>query len=150
MPQKDLCDLQVLAELMDRRFRGPFGWRFGWDGIIGLIPVMGDMITNAVSAYIILRAAQLRCPPSVLLRMAFNLLVENIVDIIPFFGNLFDFVWKANVKNVALAERFLSDPRGVRRNSRFMIFFMITALLAAAAGLAALSVFLLFKLVENL
>ena len=82
--------------------------------------------------------------------MVLSLLVENIVDLIPFFGNLFDFAWQANVMNVRLAERYLTDPAGVQRGSRFMIAALLLGFLAAAAIFTALSFMLIIKLVETL
>ncbi len=81
---KNLDDLRAITELMDRRWRGPLGWRFGLDGLLGLIPFVGDMITNTISVYVILRAAQLGVAPTVITRMGLNLLIENVIDISPF------------------------------------------------------------------
>lgn len=121
-------DLRVLAEIMDNHFKGPFGWRFGWDGLIGLVPVVGDVITSFVSLFIILRAAQLGCPGSVLSRMGLNLVVENLVDIVPFAGNLFDFVWKANIKNLRLVEQYLEHPEKTARRSGWVVGLSVAAI----------------------
>jgi hypothetical protein len=139
----ELKDLRILADAMDNHFRGPFGWRFGWDGLLGLIPVVGDTVTSAISAYIIFRAAQLGGPPSVLVRMGFNVVVENLVDFIPMLGNLFDFVWKANVKNIRLLEVYLANPSRVRRHSRGLIFLTFVLVLAAMVATIVFAVYTL-------
>lgn len=123
-------DIRRLSDLMDSRFRGPGGFRFGWDGILGFIPFFGDFLTNGASLYIIVRAAAIGCPPSVLLRMGLNLLVDNMLDLIPVLGNFFDFFWRANNKNITLLERYLSDPRRTVRSSRVVVWLTVLFLLA--------------------
>ncbi len=127
-------DLKRLAELMDSKYRGPFGFRFGWDGLIGLFPVVGNIVTTCVSLYIIIRAAFLGCPPIVIARMGLNLLIDNIFDWVPILGNIFDFMWRANNKNISLLEDYLANPRKAVAGSRGVIFgviFMLVALLAS-------------------
>lgn len=132
---KILRELRSLAEFLDTRFALPFGWRIGWDGIIGLIPVVGDFVTGSLSLYIVLRGILLGCPPSVVFRMGVNVLVDNVFDAVPVVGNLFDFVWKSNVMNLALIEGYLADPRRVVRRSRGLIFLMLATTTAFIGGL---------------
>lgn len=139
----NLSDLRKISDVMDRHFKGPFGWRFGWDGLLGLVPFVGDLVTNAISFYVVLRAAQTGVAPSVILRMGLNILIENLVDVIPFFGNLFDFFWKANSKNMILVESYHSYPKRVRRNSRFVLTFTVALILAMVVATIALSFFVL-------
>lgn len=103
-------DVRQLADLLDSRFKLPFGWSIGWDGIIGLIPGIGDLIMSGFSFYILMKAAQIGCPPSVLLRMCLNIVIDNLVSLPPFFGEIFDFIWKSNTKNVLLMEQYLNQP----------------------------------------
>lgn len=133
--EEGLAEIRKLAHLLDSRFRLPFGWKIGWDGILGLIPGIGDIATNSLSLYIIFRAALLGCPPSVLLRMGLNLAVDNLLDLIPLLGNLFDFVWKANNKNLALLESYLLRPRRVTIASRVLIALTLALILAVLGGL---------------
>jgi hypothetical protein len=147
---KNIADLRTLAVALDSKFRGPFGWRFGWDGIIGLIPVAGDAVTNTLSLYIIARAAMLDCPPAILLRMLLNLLVENVVDFIPLVGNLFDFVWKANLMNLRLIEAHLANPQRAQVNSRWVVFLVLVVLLLIFIGTVVGSIFILQWLLTQL
>lgn len=124
---KEISDLKTLTDFLDTRYRGPLGFRFGWDALLGLIPVVGDLVTSGLSLYIIFRAAALDCPPVVLLRMGMNILIENVIDMIPVIGNIFDFAWKSNLKNMALLDSHLRNPVQTRRSSRFFIW--LTALL---------------------
>lgn len=129
------AQIKKLAELLDAKFQLPFGLRIGWDGILGLIPGIGDFATNAVSFYILYRAAMIGCPPSVVLRMALNVIVDNLLDMIPFIGNIFDFFWKSNLKNVELMDRFLIERKQTVRSSRFVIALTVVCLLALFFGL---------------
>lgn len=153
MSSNQASDLTNLSDLMDTRFRGPFGWRFGWDGLLGLVPVVGDVVTNCVSVYIVFRAAQLGCPPSVLLRMGINILIENLVDIIPFFGNLFDFLWKANTKNLKLVDQYLANPTRAQNRSRLFVttsLALIVMVVVACLVLTVLALKFFIGLFDNL
>lgn len=132
---KDDRDIKTITELMDDKFKGPLGFRFGLDGVIGLIPGVGDLITNFISFYIIARAALAGYPASVILRMCLNVVIENIVDWIPLFGNIFDFFWKSNRKNLQVIYNYDHDPRGVRIQSLVLVLsvFILAVFLSMAA-----------------
>jgi hypothetical protein len=104
-----------LAELLDDRFRVPIvGWRFGLDGLIGLVPGLGDIATAAVAVYIIYRARRLGVPMRTRLRMAANVAVDLLVGAVPVAGDALDFAWKANRRNVRLVKDHLArlESRG--------------------------------------
>lgn len=128
MNDKNVKHLKSIATILDSQFEGPFKIRFGLDGILGLIPGLGDFITTCASLYILINAAKLGCGPATLIRMGFNIAVENILDMIPLFGNLFDFYWKSNLKNVALLERHLANPKKETRNSRILVIMILLSL----------------------
>ena len=114
-------DLKKLAEVLDSKFRLPGGIRIGWDGIIGFIPGIGDFITNLVSLYIIFRAAMMGCPPSVLLRMGLNVLLDNVFDLVPVLGNFFDIFYRSNLRNIEVVELYQTSPQPTVRSARMMI-----------------------------
>jgi len=99
-------NLDLLAHILDDYLRIPGTQiRFGLDGIIGLIPGIGDII-GAMASWIIILAAWLRGVPRVTLaRMFTNVAIETIVGTVPILGDAFDIAWKANRKNFALLER---------------------------------------------
>ena len=99
-------NLDLLSHLLDDFLRIPGTQiRFGLDGIIGLIPGIGDII-GALASWIIILAAWLRGVPKVtLLRMLANVAVETIIGSVPVLGDAFDIAWKANRRNFALLER---------------------------------------------
>lgn len=148
--ESQLKDLRLLTDFMDRHFKGPFGTRFGYDGLIGMVPIVGDIVTNSISVYVILRAALLGCPASVILRMGINLFVENLIDIIPFFGNLFDFFWKANSKNLKLIDQHFADPRRTQVSSRFFVAFAVLVVILFVLASLALAVFALAYLLKEI
>lgn len=129
-----LNQLRMLGKMLDSRFQGPLGIRYGFDGIIGLLPIFGDLVTSALSLYIIIQAAALGCTPATLTRMALNVMIENIIDMIPLAGNLFDFVWKANLKNLALIESHLANPQKVTWQSRTTILCIALVFILVLLG----------------
>jgi hypothetical protein len=67
-----------------------------------LIPGIGDATGAALSIYLIVQAARLGLPVSTLLRMVGNVALETVVGAVPIVGDIFDIVWKANIRNMAL------------------------------------------------
>jgi hypothetical protein len=70
----------------------------------------------------------------VLLRMAGNVALETLVGVIPVAGDLFDFAWKANLRNVQLLERHLIEPSRTRRHSVLLVSLVIATLLALSVA----------------
>ena len=136
--------LKILSTLLDSQFRGPFGLRFGWDAILGLVPVVGDLATTAVSIFIMGQAAKLGASPSTIARMAINVAIENIVDMIPLAGNIFDFFWKANNRNIQILESHVQNPGKTTLQSRITVGFVILCLLALLVGTGYLA-FVIFE-----
>ncbi|RZA04336.1 MAG: DUF4112 domain-containing protein [Proteobacteria bacterium] len=132
--------LRWLAEMLDSKFRLPGGIRVGWDGILGFIPGLGDVATSGISLYILFQAAMMGAPPAILGRMALNILIDNVLDFIPVIGNLFDFFWKSNLKNIALLDRYLADPARTARRSRWAIALTVAAVAIFAVALITAAV----------
>ncbi len=132
--------LRRLAHVLDSAIPLPGGVRIGADGIIGLVPGVGDLAGTLISSYILTQAHRLGAPASVLVRMGFNILLETIVGIVPVLGDLFDFAWKANRRNVELLERHLENPGPTRRRSTWVVVAVLTAVLAAAALVGYVSI----------
>lgn len=108
-----LARLDRLAGLLDARFRMPiFGFRFGWDGILGLVPGLGDMATAIPSAVIIHQAWQLGLPRHLLARMAVNTGADFLFGSVPVIGSVFDIWFKANLRNIAIIRRHLAGTSG--------------------------------------
>ena len=132
--------LKTIAYLMDESIRLPGGYRIGWDGIIGLVPGVGDVAGLAVSAYIIAESARLGASKSVLLRMSANAAIDAIFGAIPVLGDLFDFTFKANRRNLHLLQSQLDVPQRTRRVSiGWLAVAGVVALLVLVAVLVLLS-----------
>ena len=101
-----------LEILLDEAFRIPGTQiRFGIDGIIGLVPGLGDVIAGLLSLVIPLAAWIRGVPYVTLVRMAANLGIGVLVGTIPIFGDIFDIAWKTNRRNYRLLSRHLGEPR---------------------------------------
>lgn len=102
----DDADLAFLAGLMDDRFRIPgTNVRFGLDSVAGLVPGIGDAIGGIVSSYIIWRARRMGASNWVLLRMTGNMLFDSAIGVIPLAGDIFDWKFRANRRNLELLRR---------------------------------------------
>ena len=106
-------ELEAFARLLDSSIRLPGGFRIGWDGIIGLIPGIGDAAGLGLSGYLVWRAARLGLPRATLARMVGNVALESAIGIVPIVGDAFDFAFKANVRNVRLMRKALEGRRSV-------------------------------------
>lgn len=101
--RETLEKLQKLSDLMDGAFIVPgTNIRFGFDSIVGLIPVIGDTLTVAVSGYIYSFAKQAGVPPHKRMRMVWNIFIDWLIGLIPLLGDIFDVAFKANIKNVRI------------------------------------------------
>jgi hypothetical protein len=130
--------VRALSLWSDTVFEIPgLGWRFGLDPIIGLIPIAGDFLSSLVSLYILAVAAEMRVPRSTMLRMGLNVAIDYFVGSIPVLGNIFDFAWKANYRNLQLLERSLAAPPADQRKQSLGDWLILIGL---ALGLVALFV----------
>jgi Domain of unknown function (DUF4112) len=108
-----LARLDALAKLLDVAFIVPgTNIRYGIDGLIGLIPVVGDIITTAISLWLVREARALGAPWHLTMRMLGNVALDGVVGIVPLVGDAFDVMFRANVRNVKMLQRWLEkQPR---------------------------------------
>ena len=136
--------LDWLSRLFDTAWSIPgTPYRFGLDGLLGLIPGLGDPLGLLLSSYLIFEAARMGAPTRVLLRMIGNVAVESIVGIIPILGDIFDIAWKANVRNIALLRAHQEHLFIHERSSRQIMTMIVVALLLIFTGVIAVSVLVL-------
>lgn len=125
-----------LSKLMDKQFSIPgTNFRFGLDGILGLIPGVGDISTFAVSCYLITLMAKNGASGYVMARMVLNVLIDAIIGSIPFIGDIFDFAFKANSKNMRLMQEHFVDGRHRGGAWKVIIPIVIILLLILAGGI---------------
>ena len=111
--EQRLARLDALAKLLDVAFVVPgTNVRYGIDGLIGLIPVIGDIITTAISLWLVREARALGAPWHLTIRMLGNVAVDGVVGAVPMLGDAFDVMFRANVRNVKMLHRWLEkQPR---------------------------------------
>ena len=142
--------LRRLGYLLDNSIPIPgTRYRIGLEAIIGLVPGLGDLVGGGFSAWIILQAARLGAPTSLLARMGWNLLLDTAVGAIQLLGDLFDAGFKANMRNLALLEGHLQGPPASRRASRRFIAVLAILLLLLLVGAATLAVLLVQLLLSR-
>jgi hypothetical protein len=104
--------IRLLSRLLDEQFRIPgTTYRVGLDGLLGLIPGVGDAAGALLSTYILYDAIRLGAPSTVLLRMIANIGIDAVGGVIPIVGDIFDMAWKTNKKNVALLHAYVASQR---------------------------------------
>ena len=136
--------LQRLEILLDEAFRIPgTSFRFGIDGIIGLVPGLGDVIAGLLSLVLPIAAWIRGVPYVTLTRMTVNLGIGVLVGSIPFFGDLFDIAFKANRRNYRLLQRHLGQPRRHTWRDWVFLLLLLGALALVFAIPIALAVWLL-------
>ena len=111
--EQRLARLDAIAKLLDVAFILPgTNIRYGLDGLIGLIPVVGDIITTAISLWLVREARALGAPWYITARMLGNVAVDGMVGLVPVAGDAFDVMFRANVRNVRMLKRWLDrQPR---------------------------------------
>jgi hypothetical protein len=130
--------LRRFAEWLDAGIRIPgTSWRFGLDPILGLVPGFGDVAGAVLAGWIFVEAARLGASRATLLRIAGNVALDASAGALPVVGDVFDFAWKANLRNVALLERHLATPTDARRADRTFVVLLAAGTLVVGAGLLA-------------
>ena len=124
-------NLDMLSHLLDDFLRVPgTNIRFGLDGVIALIPGVGDLLQGLASTILIVAAWARGVPPVTLLRMVANVGIEVVVGSVPVLGDMFDIAFKANRRNYALLTGSLAEPEQVRRRSWLFFAGLCCVLLA--------------------
>ena len=109
---RDPASVRRRIEAMEAILEGLFvipgtNRRVGLDSLVGLIPVVGDLATAAMGAWIVWEARNLGMPKWQLARMAANVGFDTVVGAIPFAGDVFDFLFKSNTKNLRIIRKHL-------------------------------------------
>src|SRR5688500_20258582 len=103
--------VRAMSRVLDTAIRVPgTNMRFGLDALIGLVPGVGDVVGAGMSGIIILTAARLGAPATVLVRMLANVGLDALVGAVPVAGDLFDDAGRADGGNAAALERHHAPP----------------------------------------
>ena len=109
--------------------------RFGLDPVLGLVPGLGDAAGAFLAAWILVEAIRLGAPRATLAHIASNIAIDALVGAVPVLGDIFDVVWKANLKNVELLERHTLDPAGAGKSDRMFVTLLAGGVAALCGGL---------------
>ena len=143
-PIPELQWIDKIAYLMDSQFRIPgTRFRFGLDPVLGLFPLVGDVIGYSISAILVLAMARHGVSGKVIVLMIGNILLDVIVGSIPILGNIFDFFYKANNRNIGLLKKHYHE--GKYQGTGLNIIIGISLILV---GLLILLVYGIWKLLE--
>lgn len=100
--------LEIMEKLLERSVVVPgLNRRVGLDAIAGLVPVVGDLITAALGAWLVWEARKLGMSKWQLWRMAGNVGVDTLLGAVPFVGDAFDFFYRSNTRNLRIVKRHL-------------------------------------------
>lgn len=124
-------NLDILSHVLDDFIKIPgTSIRFGLDGIIGLVPGIGDIVGGIASCIIIIAAWIRGVPYVTLARMVANVAIEVSIGAIPVLGDAFDIAWRANRRNYALLTGSLYEPR--KHTIQSWIFLIVLCMILTA------------------
>lgn len=136
------AEVRALADLLDSRFRIPFTQqRFGVDAIVGLIPGVGDVAGLVAASLVVAEAVRLGARGWTLASMLLRITLDAVIGTVPVAGTVFDVVYKASQRNVALLEHHTRDAAAARDQARHSVVRSL-AVVAAVTLLASLLVVL--------
>ena len=145
--RRDLERLRAIARLFDNAFVVPgTRLRFGVDALFGLIPGLGDVAGALVAVYALHVARNLRAPGAVQLHMLGNIAIDALVGTVPLIGDLFDFVFKAQTRNLALLDAWVGAPERTARRSRRGLLLIPIAVLAVFILVTVFGIYMLYLL----
>ncbi|MGV3113916.1 DUF4112 domain-containing protein [Corynebacterium freneyi] len=133
---------RLIAYVMDDLFTIPgTNRRVGLDPIVGLVPGLGDAAGAVAATGLVIDGIRYRVPFVVLLRMAFNLLLDMAIGAIPVAGDAFDFFFRANIRNERLMLEAIDDPAGTAKSSKryligaaILLVVLVVLIVALAIG----------------
>jgi hypothetical protein len=151
MSSRSLASLSRFASWLDAGIHVPgTRLRFGLDPIIGLIPGAGDAAGAGLAGWIFVEAVRMGASRATLTRIAGNVMLDACIGAVPLLGDIFDFAWKANRRNITLLERHLATPVRAERADRAFVALVAAGVVAVGAGLLALGGLLTAWLLKGL
>lgn len=108
--------IEAMEQLLERSFRIPgINYPVGLDAVVGLIPVVGDVMTAALGAYAVWEARNLGLPKWKLARMAGNIAVDTALGAVPLVGDVFDLAFRSNTRNLRIVRAHLDKHHPATR-----------------------------------
>lgn len=139
-----------LALIMDEVIRVPgTKFRFGLDPLLGLIPGLGDTSSALVSAFALIQAARLGVPKILLARMSLNVLINEVIGVVPIVGDAFSFWFKSNARNYQIIKEHTVTPGAAAKRSDWIFVIAVLVILAAVVCLGLVLSFLFLQAVAD-
>lgn len=147
-----LAEVEALAWLLDNSIPvpGTGGRRLGIDALIGLVPVIGDVISGGMGLFVVWRGSRMGLPRVVVARMLANSAIDLAIGSIPVIGDAFDLWFKANTRNLGIMRRHLERPETSTRNEWLVLGALIGIVLAIVFMIGWLIVSVVSALVGTL
>lgn len=115
-PQSVRKRIEAMETVLERSFRIPgINYPVGLDAIAGLVPVVGDIVTAAMGAYIVWEGRNLGMPKWKLWRMAGNVAFDTAIGAIPIAGDAFDLLFRSNTRNLKIVRKHLDKHHPATR-----------------------------------
>ncbi len=102
---KHLAVASIIAILLDRRFRF-LKFRFGFSGILGFIPGIGDIIVTILAFYLVWVGKRMGVPKKVEHKMIANILFNFFIGLTPFVGDLGEIIFQVNMRNLSILKNY--------------------------------------------
>ncbi len=148
----ELQKVSKLVKLMDSAFTIPgTNRKFGIDPLLNLIPYGGAIAGYIISAYLIISMFKNGASSKVIGKMIGNITLDAIVGAIPFLGTIFDFMFKANKRNLILATEHFEQGKHQGSIIPYLIpiLFILLILFAGVIYLFIISFKFLFAFLEQ-
>ncbi len=140
--------VERIAYLFDDQFRIPgTNFRFGLDPLINLFPVAGDAAGMMVSAALLITMARNGASRKVIILMMLNVMIDGLIGAIPLIGQVFDFYYKANLRNINLLKQHYEEGRH-QGNGNGVIAMIVVVLALFLAAFVYLSYWLVSVIIH--
>jgi hypothetical protein len=115
-PQSIRKRIEAMEILLERSFRIPgVNFPIGLDAIVGLVPVLGEIVTTAMGAWIVWEARNLDMPRWKIWRMMGNVGLDAALGVVPVVGDAADFLFRSNTRNLRIVKKHLDKHHPATR-----------------------------------
>lgn len=136
--------VEKLSYLLDEQFRIPgTRFRFGLDPIMNLVPFLGDISGFFISAALVFTMARKGASSKIVALMSINIILDATIGAIPVIGQIFDFFYKANSRNIRLLKEHYQEGKHQGSGKGVLVVVAIVLLL-----LLALAIYIMWKVSE--
>lgn len=130
--KKDFDWVERISTLLDNKYHA-FGFRFGLDPLLNFIPILGQFLTFSTSILLVIMMFRNGISSKAAVKMMLNVITDAILGSIPLLGNVIDFIFKANHRNIKLLKEYYYEDKhqGSAQGILSIIFFILILLCSA-------------------